>query len=38
MNSRELCTYVGLLGGAVAALFGGLVHIDTQPNKSRWTL
>ena len=23
MNSRELCTYVGLLGGAVAALFGG---------------
>ena len=23
MSSRELCTYVGLLGGAVAALFGG---------------
>ena len=25
MSSRELCTYVGLLGGAVAALFGGEV-------------
>lgn len=23
MNSRELCTYVGLLGGALATLFGG---------------
>ena len=23
MNSRELCTYIGVLGGAVAALFGG---------------
>lgn len=23
MNSRELCTYVGLLGGAIAGLFGG---------------
>lgn len=23
MNSRELCTYVGLLGGTIAGLFGG---------------
>ena len=23
MSSRELCTYIGVLGGAVAALFGG---------------
>lgn len=24
MNSRELCTYVGVIGGAIAGLFGGL--------------
>ena len=23
MNSRELCTYVGVIGGAIAGLFGG---------------